>query len=304
MLLIAMTLSAMGVYGFFADAYSHKSMETIPIEMVIEQKRGEIAVLENEINVNNEQLKQFDGKAYNKYTEMGYVTKALNIQKEQQRVTSKLYDDNRLKNQEITRINKEILELQLEAEKKSPTLAHIKYYAKLLGVDDDTAIIIFIVMIMTVFDTLAMYLMITADWISSLQNDSPTLPKPVHKSVEISLIENELRELKKELKKSSAKSPETIVETVDVRVPESLPKASESLFETLSRVEKSVLNNSSKPVVKTVIQRPYERTVVKSEGEPYVKPVNERLRKHLEKRRERTEDTTVGIIIDKPSKRV
>lgn len=210
MLLIAMTLSAMGVYGFFADAHSHRTQEVLPIEMVIQEKESEIKILEDAIKVNEDQLKQFDGKAFNKYTEMGYVTKAVNLQKEQQKVTNKLYDDNRGKQQEITKIKKEILDLQLDAEKKSPTLAHLKYYAKLFDVDDDTAIIIFIVMIMTVFDTLAMYLMITADWINTIDykkedkevvvKNATTQPITITEKVDLSNIEKELEELKASIK--------------------------------------------------------------------------------------------------------
>lgn len=210
MLLIAMTLSAMGVYGFFADAHSHRTQEVLPIEMVIQEKESEIKILEDAIKVNEDQLKQFDGKAFNKYTEMGYVTKAVNLQKEQQKVTNKLYDDNRIKQQEITKIKKEILDLQLDAEKKSPTLAHLKYYAKLFDVDDDTAIIIFIVMIMTVFDTLAMYLMITADWINTIdykkeedykeEKEVKYSPTIIQEKVDLSNIEKELQELKKGMK--------------------------------------------------------------------------------------------------------
>ena len=210
MLMIAMTLSAMGVYGFFADAHSHRTQEVLPIEMVIQEKESEIKILEDAIKVNEDQLKQFDGKAFNKYTEMGYVTKAVNLQKEQQKVTNKLYDDNRVKQQEIAQIKKDILELQLDAEKKSPTLAHLKYYAKLFKVDDDTAIIIFIVMIMTVFDTLAMYLMITADWINTIDykkedeedvaKNATTQPITIMEKVDLSNIEKELQELKKDMK--------------------------------------------------------------------------------------------------------
>lgn len=168
MLLIAMTLSALGVFGFMSNAHSQRTQDVIPIEMEIRQKESEIKILNDAILVNNQQLEQFDGKAFDKYTEMGYVTKAVNLQKEQQKVTNKLYDDNREKQQQITKLNQEILSLQLSAEQKAPTLAHLKYYAKLFNVDNDTAIIIFIVMIMTVFDTLAMYLMITSDWIAKL----------------------------------------------------------------------------------------------------------------------------------------
>ena len=209
MLLIAMTLSAMGVYGFFADAHSHRTQEIVPIEMEIKQKQGEISILNQAIQVNEEQLKQFDGKAFSKYTEMGYVSKAVALQKEQQKVTNKLYDDNREKQKQITKLNQEILDLQLEAEQKSPTLAHLKYYAKLFNVDDDTAIIIFIVMIMTVFDTLAMYLMITADWINTMdikEEDGEVVAKnattqtiTITEKVDLTNIEKELVDLKSKI---------------------------------------------------------------------------------------------------------
>ena len=238
MLLIAMTLSAMGVYGFFADAHSHRTQEVLPIEMVIQEKESEIKILEDAIKVNEDQLKQFDGKAFNKYTEMGYVTKAVNLQKEQQKVTNKLYDDNRVKQQEITKIKKEILDLHLDAEKKSPSLAHLKYYAKLFKVDDDTAIIIFIVMIMMVFDTLAMYLMITADWINTIDykkedeevvaKNATTQPITITEKVDLSNIEKELEELKASIKPIEIKDVKEYDDT--------------KLFEKLDKLQ-SLINN-------------------------------------------------------------
>lgn len=238
MLLIAMTLSAMGVYGFFADAHSHRTQEVLPIEMVIQEKESEIKILEDAIKVNEDQLKQFDGKAFNKYTEMGYVTKAVNLQKEQQKVTNKLYDDNRVKQQEITKLKKEILDLHLDAEKKSPSLAHLKYYAKLFKVDDDTAIIIFIVMIMMVFDTLAMYLMITADWINTIDykkedeevvaKNATTQPITITEKVDLSNIEKELEELKASIKPIEIKDVKEYDDT--------------KLFEKLDKLQ-SLINN-------------------------------------------------------------
>ena len=184
MLLIAMTLSAMGVYGFFANAHSQKTQQIIPIEMVIKQKQSEIDILNQAIENNNTQLKQFDNKAADRFTELGYVSKAVALQKEQQKITNNIYADNREKQTEITKLNQEITQLKLEAEQKAPTLAHLKYYAKLFHVDDETAVIIFIVMIMTVFDTLAMYLMITSDWIMNLGKEEQE-----------NIIKNEIKDL-------------------------------------------------------------------------------------------------------------
>ena len=52
MLLIAMTLSAMGVYGFFANAHSQRTQQVIPIELEIKQKQQEITILNDAIKVN------------------------------------------------------------------------------------------------------------------------------------------------------------------------------------------------------------------------------------------------------------
>ena len=128
MLLVAITLSAMGIFGFMSNAHSQRTQEIIPIEMEIKQKQTEIKILNDAILINNQQLNQFNNKALDKYTEMGYVTKAVNLQKEQQKITDKLYDDNRQKQNEITKLNQEILNLQLTAEQKAPTLAHLKYF--------------------------------------------------------------------------------------------------------------------------------------------------------------------------------
>lgn len=206
MLLIAIILSAMGIFGFMSNAHTQRTQEVVPIELEIKQKQSEIKVLNESIEINNQQLEQFDGKAFDKYTEMGYVTKAVNLQKEQQKITDKIYDDNRELQQKITKLNQEILQLQLNAEQKAPTLAHLKYYAKLFNVSNDMAIIIFIVMIMTVFDTLAMYLMITSDWILKLGEKKkedelkPILEKQTYDTIYESLngINEKINQMKKD----------------------------------------------------------------------------------------------------------
>ena len=222
MLLIAITLSAMGIFGFMSNAHSQRTQEVIPIEMEIKQKQSEIDILNNAIEINNQQIAQFDDKAYNRYTEMGYVTKAVNLQKEQQKVTNQLYDDNRQKQEEITKLNQEILQLQLDAEQKAPTLAHLKYYAKLLQVDNDTAIIIFIVMIMTVFDTLAMYLMITSDWIFKL--DRKPVSTTVSETVDNGVVSVDNETLYNRVKQSN----EQLIEMICNKL-ESSQKASETV---------------------------------------------------------------------------
>lgn len=210
MLLIAMSLSALGVFGFFSNAYSAKTKEVIPIELEVKQLESGIPLIQSEIDLNNKQIADLQktmnsesmDKAIETYIEKEYVTKALNVKKDMQKQITGLMNDNKTLNSKIIDIRKQITTLQQEAESKAPTIAHLKYLAALLHTSNDNAIIIFIVMIMMVFDTLAMYLMITSDWIKIVtgQYNEPEpikIPKKIiHKEIpKEKTIQEELNQL-------------------------------------------------------------------------------------------------------------
>ena len=136
-------------------------------------------------------------KAIETYIEKEYVTKALNVKKDMQKQITGLMNDNKTLNGKIIDIRKQITSLQQEAEAKAPTIAHLKYLAALLHTSNDNAIIIFIVMIMMVFDTLAMYLMITSDWIKIVTGQYVEKPRKIvqTKYVEPKTIQEELNQL-------------------------------------------------------------------------------------------------------------
>ena len=206
MLLIAMSLSALGVFGFFANAYSAKTKEVIPIELEVKQLESGIPLLQSEIELNNKQIADLQktmnsesmDKAIETYIEKEYVTKALNVKKDMQKQITGLMNDNKKLNGQIIDIRKQMTTLQQEAESKAPTIAHLKYLAALLHTSNDNAIIIFIVMIMMVFDTLAMYLMITSDWIKIVTGRTSVpkkLPKPVPVSKKEEIIEPKVEKI-------------------------------------------------------------------------------------------------------------
>ena len=193
MLIIAMSLSALGVFGFFSNAYSAKTKEIIPIELEVKQLESGIPLIESEIDLNNKQIADLQktmnsnsmDKAIETYIEKEYVTKALNVKKDMQKQITGLMNDNKTLNQKIIETRKQITSLQQEAESKAPTIAHLKYLAALLHTTNDNAVIIFIVMIMMVFDTLAMYLMITSDWIKTITGQSPQPKRVIVKPVPV-----------------------------------------------------------------------------------------------------------------------
>lgn len=243
MLIIAMSLSALGVFGFFANAYSAKTKEVIPIEYEIKNLESNIPIYQSEIDLNNKQIVDIQkvmssssmDKAIEKYIEKEYVTKALNVKKDLQKQISTLTNNNKELNTKIIDIKKKITELQKESEEKAPSIAHLKYFAKLLNTNNDTAIITFIVMIMLVFDTLAMYLMVTSDWIKMVSKE--TIIEPIQETIKP----------KRTRKKHSKKSIETneptekIIEVIeDIENLEKIPEGNEIIEDNKNNIENRV----------------------------------------------------------------
>ena len=258
MLLIAMSLSVLGVFGFFANAYSAKTKEVIPIELEVKQLESGIPLLQSEIELNNKQIADLQktmnsesmDKAIETYIEKEYVTKALNVKKDMQKQITGLMNDNKKLNGQIIDIRKQMTTLQQEAESKAPTIAHLKYLAALLHTSNDNAIIIFIVMIMMVFDTLAMYLMITSDWIKIVTGRTSVpkkLPKPVPVSKKEEIIEPKVEKIEEKepepVKNDEIKKED--VKKVEPQVIEKEPKFLKKLFfsqKIKNNIEKKVRN--------------------------------------------------------------
>lgn len=229
MLIIAMSLSALGVFGFFSNAYSAKTKEVIPLELEIKRLENEIPLLTIEIENNESQIENIKSimasknmeKAIEKYIEKEYITKALSVQSDMREEIDSLMLKNKELNEKIININKQITNLNIESEEKAPTIAHLKYLAKLLGTTNDNAIVIFIVMIMLVFDTLAMYLMITSDWITSKKEEKlkEVIPKKrTIKKKNKSSASDILSELDNILDKVTPKREENPIQKEDAKV--------------------------------------------------------------------------------------
>ena len=264
MLLIAMSLSALGVFGFFANAYSAKTKEVIPIELEIKQLESGIPLLQSEIDLNNKQIADLQktmnsesmDKAIETYIEKEYVTKALNVKKDMQKQITGLMNDNKKLNSQIIDIRKQMTTLQQEAESKAPTIAHLKYLAALLHTSNDNAIIIFIVMIMMVFDTLAMYLMITSDWIKIVTGQYEEPIKKVVKSISYEPIKKEEKIILQEEPKSVIITPEEKKEVKSepekVVVKDVKPEISSKPIDEVNREGELAKNNIDLKVSKLV----------------------------------------------------
>lgn len=193
MLLIACSISAMGIFGFLSNAHLENSMEITPIIQEINGKENQIKIIEQNIKnykTNIDELKNIYGgtdSGIDTLLKKGYVTKAFNFKKEQQEQYDELFKKINDEQNKISSINNEIVLLKQKADSIVPELGALKYVVRLFNVqDEDMAMIIFICMIMCVFDTLAIYLMIMGDWIGKLSNVSVKEEKPILETPKIS----------------------------------------------------------------------------------------------------------------------
>ena len=253
MLLIAMSLSSLGIFGYFSSAYSSNASEVIPIEMEVKTLEKEIELVKNQIVINDNQIQLIQknmssdvmNKAMETYIQKEYVSKALNVQKETQKQLETLVNENKELNNQVIAIQRKILDKTVEVEKKSPTIAHLKYVSKLLGTSNDNAIIIFIIMMMLVFDTLAMYLMITSDWIMGISQQTKNVdkkPQPKEESKTIKKIVQKPTIVRKKVKDISF---DEIIETLNEKnVTNDIDKHA-SYVVNLIQKDKSLLDNMS-----------------------------------------------------------
>lgn len=212
MLLIACSISAMGIFGFLSNAHLEKTMEVTPIVQEIEGKEKQIVIYEDNINtykVNLEELKKIYGSqasdaGIDELIKRGYVSKAFNFKKDQQKQYDEVFKRITDEQEKIRQLNNEITVLKKQADSVAPELGPLKYIVKLFNVQDqDMAMIIFICMIMCVFDTLAIYLMIMGDWIGKL-NTTPQSQKITLKN-DVYIPEEIFEDISEE------KQPDTII---------------------------------------------------------------------------------------------
>lgn len=241
MLMIAMTLSSLGIFGYFSSAYSSNANLVIPIQMEVASLEKEIDLINKQIVINDSQIKTIQGnmssdvmnKAMETYIKKEYVSKALNVQKDIQGQITTLVNENKELNNKVIELQKSILDKSVDMEKKSPTIAHLKYVSKVLGISNDTSIIIFIVMMMLVFDTLAMYLMVTSDWIMTI-----TTPKEIKEEKPIKK-QTVIRKKQKDISFDNIiknLNPKKEINDIDKQV---------SFIVNLIQKDKSILNDSS-----------------------------------------------------------
>ena len=179
-LVILMTLTSMGIFGFLSKAHLDQSVSTGDVSAQLSLLDEKIKQEKETINEARKTLTQLDqqvdqtlSRTANQTDDVG-VRRSVNIRKNQARERSSLYSTIQASQEKIAKLNQERAPVASQARKVEAEVGPIKYIAALIYGDNldqsllEKAVRIVILMIVAVFDPLAVLMLVAANW--TLQN--------------------------------------------------------------------------------------------------------------------------------------
>jgi len=164
---VLMFITSLGIFGFLSKAHLEQSTPTKPLLSQIEQLDIEITQKTNEKNRFENALSKYD-MAFDKYIELGAVTKGLNIRKENKEETELIQNEIRRLTDEINYLNIKSYNIKNELNMLEVEVGPIKYIANLIYDDVDNnkledSVRYIILLLIIVFDPLAVMLIIAGN---------------------------------------------------------------------------------------------------------------------------------------------
>ncbi len=166
-----MALTSMGIFGFLSKAHSDQSLVSGDSQAKIAIYDEKIKIARDNIDMNRKALKQMDegvDQIMGRSTDENGAAKAVAIRKSQQKERSRLLAEIEAEQKKITALNEEAAPLKAENRKIEAEVGPIKYIAALIYDDNADTIVLekavrfVIIMIVAVFDPLALVLILAA----------------------------------------------------------------------------------------------------------------------------------------------
>lgn len=180
-LIILMTLTSMGIFGFLSKAHLDQALPSGDIQAKVENIEEKIE-FQREIITQNRELSDELSSQINRYTELGSVSKGVRVRKSQAEEREQIQNAIQTAQNKIEELNKEKFEITKELRSIEAEVGPIKYIAALIYGDNadstilEKAVRIVILMIVAVFDPLAVLMLVAANW--SFKNRKLKIPPP------------------------------------------------------------------------------------------------------------------------------
>lgn len=275
-----MVLTSMGIFGFLSKAHSDQGLVSGDSQAKIAIYDEKIKTAKENIESNRKQLKQMDeavDQVMGRSTDEKGADKANAIRKSQQRERGALAKDIEAQQKIIIQLNEEAAPLRAENRKIEADVGPIKYIAALIYGDNPDANILeravrwVIILIVAVFDPLALVLILAAQQTLRWARDDKEEPKLLHDTVPVTIIEPEpaqepveekfsvwpkVSDLWPFPKREAVPEPVpeyTVVEDADDEAPE--PEVAEPEVEIVKQPEPEYVNPNA-PGLDASIERP------------------------------------------------
>lgn len=224
---VLMLITSMGIFGFLSKAHLEQSAEMAPLANKVALYNEKIKIEKENIDANRKAIKQLDDSVDQvmvRSTDEKGADKAVALRKTQQKERSRLLAETQESQRKVATLSDEVAPLSTELQKVESDFGPIKYVAELIygsGERDliDKAVRLVIMLIMLVFDPLAVLLLIAANM--SMKKPEESLPKkeedviikPNYEPDDGPLTTNQVEQIKETVAK------ETTVDFEGVRVP-------------------------------------------------------------------------------------
>jgi len=166
-IIVLIFITSMGIFGFLSKAHLDQVQPTSGNTIKITTIDNQLTRQQNIIDRSEKTLQQLD-KSIEVYLNNEYATRGLKERQKQEEERTQLNNAINNASNEIARLSNEKATLQLEQDKIEAEVGPIKYVAELIYGDDakshfDSAVRIVILILIFVFDPLAVLLLIAAN---------------------------------------------------------------------------------------------------------------------------------------------
>lgn len=169
---ILMLITSMGIFGFLSKAHMEHSADTAPLADKVAIIDEKINILRSNIDANRKTIKQYDeavDQVMGRSTDEKGADKAVTIRKAQQKDRGRISSENEQWQKSIALLQEERAPISNELKKVEADVGPIKYIAALAYDSEasadvlDKAVRLVILLIIVVFDPLAILLLIAAN---------------------------------------------------------------------------------------------------------------------------------------------
>ena len=172
-LVLLMLLTSMGIFGFLSKAHLDQAIPTGDVAAKLALIDEKIKTEKENINANRKELSQLDSQVDQtiaRTTEASGAERAISIRRGQQKDRTRILNEIGQAQTKIAKLNEERAPLATEVRKVEAEVGPIKYIAALIydnAADTDVlekAVRIVTIMIVIVFDPLAVLMLVAANW--------------------------------------------------------------------------------------------------------------------------------------------